>query len=60
MNGENALALTGNEWGFKNAAEKISAHEFDGFTLLRMDYLFDSEGNRTNEFKMMIHYLTSL
>jgi beta-amylase len=59
LNGENALALTGNEWGFKNTAEKISTNRFDGFTLLRMDYLFDSEGTRTNEFNMMIHYLTS-
>ncbi|MBR8644004.1 hypothetical protein KEH51_02430 [[Brevibacterium] frigoritolerans] len=28
-------------------------HGFEGFTLLRMSYLFDDEGNPTNEFRMM-------
>ncbi|MCM3789158.1 family 14 glycosylhydrolase [Domibacillus indicus] len=53
LNGENALALINNEWGFNNAAEMVFNYGFDGFTLLRMNYLFKEAGNPTNEFHMM-------
>ncbi|MBD1379020.1 family 14 glycosylhydrolase [Metabacillus arenae] len=53
LNGENALPLINNEWGFDNSAEAVFNYNFDGFTLLRMNHLFDSEGNQTNEFNMM-------
>ncbi|MEI2472906.1 family 14 glycosylhydrolase, partial [Peribacillus frigoritolerans] len=53
LNGENALPLIDNEWGFDNVAEMLFNHGFEGFTLLRMSYLFDDEGNPTNEFRMM-------
>ncbi|TYR81359.1 family 14 glycosylhydrolase [Priestia megaterium] len=53
LNGENALPLIHNEWGFNNAAEMVFNYGFDGFTLLRMTYLFDTEGNPTNELNMM-------
>ncbi|MET3317706.1 UNVERIFIED_ORG: hypothetical protein ABIC97_000791 [Peribacillus simplex] len=53
LNGENALPLINNEWGFDNIAEMVFNYDFDGFTLLRMSYLFDDEGNPTNEFRMM-------
>lgn len=53
LNGENALPLINNEWGFDNIAEMVFNYDFDGFTLLRMSYLFDDEGNPTNEFRML-------
>ncbi|WP_046174754.1 family 14 glycosylhydrolase [Domibacillus indicus] len=57
LNGENALAMINNEWGFNNSAEMAFNYGFDGFTLLRMNYLFDEAGNPTNEFKMMVDKL---
>ncbi len=54
LNGENALAMINNEWGFNNSAEMTFNYGFDGFTLLRMNYLFDEAGNPTNEFTMLI------
>lgn len=57
LNGENALALINNEWGFDNSAEMAFNYGFEGFTLLRMNYLFDDAGNPTNEFHMMIDKL---
>ncbi|QGQ45522.1 family 14 glycosylhydrolase [Metabacillus sediminilitoris] len=53
LNGENALPLINNEWGFDNSAEVVFNYNFEGFTLLRMTYLFNDEGNPTNEFNMM-------
>lgn len=57
LNGENALAMINNEWGFDNSAEMTFNYGFDGFTLLRMNYLFDEAGNPTNEFNMMVDKL---
>ncbi|WP_050181775.1 family 14 glycosylhydrolase [Domibacillus robiginosus] len=58
LNGENALAMINNEWGFDNSAEMTFNYGFDGFTLLRMNYLFDNvTGNPTKEFHMMVDKL---
>lgn len=53
LNGENALPIINNEWGFDNASEMVFNYDFDGFTLLRMTYLFDEAGNPTNELRML-------
>lgn len=60
LNGENALPLIDTEEGFDNIAEMVFNYDFEGFTLLRMSYLFEDDGNLTNEFRMMENKLAGL
>lgn len=57
LNGENALPVINNEAGFDNIAEMVFNYDFDGFTFLRMSYLFDDKGNPTAELRMLANKL---
>ncbi|MGG4154423.1 family 14 glycosylhydrolase [Peribacillus muralis] len=58
LNGENALAI--NDVGsYDNIAEMVFNYGFDGFTFLRMSYLFDDKGNPTAELRLLADKLQS-
>lgn len=58
LNGENALPIS-NEGGFDNVAEMVYNFGFDGFTFLRISYLFDDTGQPTAELPMLANKLPS-